>query len=481
MSESGISHEMRAFGFHPALKRKASSLFLILLLAGCAARQTGPLRAGRDAFPAPSGFNQFSPEQEVQIGRQAAAEADASMPLLPARGTISDYVSTLGFKLAKQLPPNDYDWSFKVVNEKDINAFALPGGPVRVNLGTIQAADNEAQLAGVIAHEISHVYMRHATRNASKESIAQLPIAILGSIAGNGVGGELARIGLQFGMGSVFMKYSRDAESEADRVGAKIMYEAGYDPMAMADFFSKLEKEGGAGGPQFLSDHPNPGNRAAAVKMAIAELPQRPFNASSKNFQEVKQIASTMKPYTAEQVAQMQRDRQAKLQQAAIAQIAPSGQFQMLRGGSFEMAYPSNWRVMKGPASLVIAPEAGVGENAIAYGVVMSGYTPQQPQALEQTTQQVFRALEQSNPGMRALGGKSNINVNGMPANVVNLVAQSPLSSQDGQAVAERDVLLTLQRRDGSVLWMLFIAPEPHFNSLEPTFQKMIQSLQVAH
>jgi hypothetical protein len=331
-----------------------------------------------------------------------------------------------------------------------------------------------------MAHEISHVYMRHATRNASKESIAQLPAAILGSIVGNGVGGQLARLGLQFGLGSVFMKYSRDAESEADRVGAKIMYEAGYDPIAMADFFTKLEKEGGSGGPQFLSDHPNPGNRAAAVKMAIAELPPRPFTSSSKKFQEVKQIASTMKPYTAEQVAQMQRERQAKLQQSALSQITPNGEFQMLRGGSFEMAYPNNWKVVKGQSSVVIAPEAGLGENAIAYGVVLSGYTPQQPQSLEQTTQQVFQALARSNPGMRAISAKTNMNVNGMPASVVNLMGQSPLSSQDGQAVAERDVLLTLQRRDGSVLWMLFIAPEPHFNSLEPTFQRMIQSLRVA-
>ena len=463
-----------------AHKKHLSTLLTLGLLVGCAARQTGPLRAGRDAFPSPSGFNQYTPEQEVQIGRQAAAEADASLPLLPARGPISDYISTLGFKLAKQLPPNDYDWNFKVINQKDINAFALPGGPVRINLGTIQAADNEAQLAGVMAHEIAHVYMRHGTENASKASIAQLPAAILGSIVGNGVGGQLARIGLQFGLGSVFMKYSRDAESEADRVGAKIMYEAGYDPMAMADFFTKLEKEGGRGGPQFLSDHPNPGNRAAAVKAAIAELPPRQFNASSKTFQEVKQVASTMKPFTAEQVAQMQRERQAKLQQSALSQITPSGGFQILRGGSFEMAYPENWKVLKGPSSVVIAPEAGVGENAIAYGVVLSGYTPQQPQSVEQTTQQVLRALAQSNPGMRTVGAKTNMNVNGLPATVVNLVGQSPLSSQDGQPVPERDVLLTLQRRDGSVLWMLFIAPEPHFNALEPTFQKMIQSLRVA-
>src|SRR3954464_5706889 len=276
---------MRAFGsFHAPLKRKASSLFLTVLLVGCAARQTGPLRAGRDAFPTPGGFNQFSPEQEVQIGRQAAAEADASMPLLPARGTISDYVSTLGFKLAKQLPPNDYDWNFKVVNEKDINAFALPGGPVRLNLGTLQAADNEAQLAGVMAHEISHVYMRHGTRNASKESIAQLPAAILGGILGNGAGGQLARLGMSVGMGSVFLKYSRDAEGEADRTGAKIMYEAGYDPRAMAQFFEKLEAEDRPGGPQFLSDHPNPGNRAAMVMEAISQLPAKRYVENSNEF-----------------------------------------------------------------------------------------------------------------------------------------------------------------------------------------------------
>src|SRR3954454_10751651 len=149
---------MRTFACPLLQRRRFSTLIAVLLLVGCAARQAGPLRAGRDAFPTPGGFNQFSPEQEVQIGKQAAAEADASMPLLPTRGTISDYVSTLGFKLAKQLPPNDYDWNFKVVNQKDINAFALPGGPVRINLGTIQAAENEAQLAGVMAHEIAHVY-----------------------------------------------------------------------------------------------------------------------------------------------------------------------------------------------------------------------------------------------------------------------------------------------------------------------------------
>src|SRR5437868_13622979 len=140
--------------------RLSAVVVMYAVLAGCAAKQVQPLQPGPDAFPQPHGFNQYSPEDEVQLGQQVAAQADAQLPLLPARGPVQDMVSTLGAKLASELQPNPYQFSFKVVNQKEINAFALPGGPVRVNLGTVQAAANESQLAGVIAHEIAHVYMR---------------------------------------------------------------------------------------------------------------------------------------------------------------------------------------------------------------------------------------------------------------------------------------------------------------------------------
>jgi beta-barrel assembly-enhancing protease len=165
-----------------SLTQRLTALVLVLMMTGCAARQTGPLQPGDAAYPQPGGFNQYSPEQEVEIGRQVAAQADAQLPLLPARGPVSDYVSTLGQRLASNLPPNPYRFEFKVINQKEINAFALPGGPIRINVGTVTAADTEAELAGVMAHEIAHIYMRHATRNASKSSIAQIPAAILGTI-----------------------------------------------------------------------------------------------------------------------------------------------------------------------------------------------------------------------------------------------------------------------------------------------------------
>jgi hypothetical protein len=459
---------------------RSLTLTAALLMAACSTQNRTPLQPGADAFPQPHGYNMFSPEQEVQVGKQAAAQADAEMPELPARDPISDYVSTLGQKLARQLPDNPYIFDFKVVNQKEINAFALPGGPVRVNLGTIQAADNEGQLAGVIAHEISHVYMRHATANASKQQMLSIPAAILGTVLGGGAGGQLARLGLEFGVSSAFLKYSRDAESEADRVGAKIMYEAGYNPQDMVRFFEKLKEEGGSGGPQFLSDHPDPGNRAEAVSQETAQLPAKRFTTNTPAFSDIKQIASKMKPYTADQIAKMAQDKRGSIGQVSQDSIKPSGDFQTLNGGAFQIAYPSNWKTFGDSNSAVtIAPEAGVSQNAIAYGVVISGYQPQQQQSLEQSAQAIVEALRQSNPQVQTDGNLQHTSVNGQPAVAINLAGPSPLSDGNGNAATERDQLVALQRSDGTVLWMLFIAPERDFSALRPTFQKMLQSLRV--
>src|SRR4249920_3665721 len=162
------------------------------------------------------GFDIFSQEEEIQLGKQNAAEVRKQMPVLPDSDPVSQYVQKLGAKLAARAPGYQWPYSFHVVNVKEINAFALPGGPIFVNLGTIQAADNEAELAGVIAHEISHVVQRHGTRAASKQMAAQLPLAILGGVMGQGALSQMAQMGLSFGVGSYFLKNSRKAESEAD-------------------------------------------------------------------------------------------------------------------------------------------------------------------------------------------------------------------------------------------------------------------------
>ena len=454
-----------------------------LLVAGCGGgiKTSAPLQPGANAFPQPTGYNMFSVEQEVQLGKQAEAEADAQLPELPARNPVSDFVSTLGTKLARNLPDNPYQFNFKVINQKEINAFALPGGPVRINLGTIQAAQNEAQVAGVLAHEIAHVYLRHSTRQASKAQIAQIPAAILGGIAGNGAAGQLARLGLELGLGSTFLKYSRDAESEADYVGAKLMYETGYDPHEMARFFDRLAEEEGSngGGPQFLSDHPNPGNRSEAVNNAISQLPPKQFIKNTPLFTAAKADAAKAKPYTAQQIQQMAAQKQGNIQQISRNSIEPSGSFQQLNHSVFQIQYPSNWKAFgnqNGPVT--IAPEAGVSQSAIAYGVVISGYQPQGQQSLQQSAEQIYAGLRESNPQMQAAGQPQNTSVNGMPAIAVDLQSPSPLQN-NGQPVVEHDKLVCVQRQDGTVLWLLFIAPDRDFRALAPTYQQMLQSLRV--
>ncbi|HUR37270.1 MAG TPA: M48 family metallopeptidase [Terriglobales bacterium] len=470
-----------------SLAQRLVALALIVAMTGCAAKQTGPLQPGQDAYPQAGGFNQYSPEQEVEIGKQVAAQADAQYPVLPPRGPVQDYVSTLGQKLASHLPENPYQFEFKVINQKEINAFALPGGPIRINVGTLQAADSEAQLAGVMAHEIAHVYMRHATRNASKEALISLPAQILGAITGNGAVGQLAQLGIGVGVQGLFLKYSRDAESEADRVGAKLMYESGYDPRAMAQFFEKLEGEGGgSGGPQFLSDHPNPGNRAQSVTEAISQLPAKRYLTAGSDYRAAKAAAAQMKPYTGEQIAQMQRQKAGQqpgggtMQNPTSDSVMPSGSFQTLNQGAFQIAYPSNWKVFGSQqgGSVTIAPEAGVSGSAVAYGVMINGYTPQQQQSLSQSVSEILRSIQQSNPQVQAASQARQATVNGMPAVIMDLRGPSPLTN-NGQPVAERDTFVAVQRQDGSVIWMMFVAPEQHYSALSSTYQRMIESLRV--
>ena len=276
-------------------------LWLIVLLA----TQAYPQSAVPE-FPNP-GNPHMSREKQRSLGLQAAAQVYQQMPVLPDSSPETQYVRQLGQKLVASIPP-EYSWSFEfhVVAQKEINAFALPGGPMFVNIGTITAASNEAELAGVMAHEMSHVYMQHSAKQQSKgkwtSGLAEVASGVLGATTG-GVVGELAQAGMQFGAQGLMLKYSRGDESQADAVGAVILYKAGYNPQAMADFFKTLESQGGGAPPQWLSDHPNPGNREQAIEKEIRNWPSKNYATESAAFQKVRQHALGVKAYTAEEIA----------------------------------------------------------------------------------------------------------------------------------------------------------------------------------
>ena len=189
------------------------------------------------------GWNMFSTEQDVEVGQQVSSEAERQVAMLN-NSRVDTYVNSLGRRLADKAPGEKYPYRFKVVNDRAINAFALPGGPVYINRGVIEAADSESQLAGVMAHETAHVALRHGTNQASKASAAQMPLAILGGMIGtNSTKAVLAQLGTSFAVNSMLLKYSRAAESQADIMATQILYDTGYDPTAMAQFFEKLESE----------------------------------------------------------------------------------------------------------------------------------------------------------------------------------------------------------------------------------------------
>ena len=140
------------------------------------------------------GWNMFTPEQDVQLGKEASQQAEKQVQLLNDR-RVDDYLNRLGQRLASKAPGYKYPYSYRAVNDRAINAFALPGGPVYINRAIIETADSEAQLAGVMAHETAHVALRHGTNQATKAQAWQMPLAILGAASGNGILAALTQLG----------------------------------------------------------------------------------------------------------------------------------------------------------------------------------------------------------------------------------------------------------------------------------------------
>jgi predicted Zn-dependent protease len=258
------------------MKHAAVALGFALLLATTAAAQRP-----RQLKP---GWNLFSKDQDIQLGKEAAAQVEKQYTVA-RNADLASYVRRIGAKLASTPDAGGFPYSFQVVADKSINAFALPGGLTFVHTGLMAAADNEAQVAGVLAHEISHVALRHGTNQASKANLIQLPALLASGMLGKSGSmlGQLTQLGIGLGANSVLLKFSRTAESDADLLGTRIMAKAGYNPLEMARFFEKLEASGGTHGPQFLSDHPNPGNRVKAVEAEIRYLPRGTYNTGNAN------------------------------------------------------------------------------------------------------------------------------------------------------------------------------------------------------
>jgi predicted Zn-dependent protease len=290
-----------ASNFCRAMRRITKLSTILLVMFALSALAHGPTQIK-------PGFNLFTKQQDVQLGQELAAQVRKQKTVVkdPA---VTACVKAVGKRLtaSQEAKASGFPFTFEVIADPSINAFALPGGPMFINTGLLRAVDNEAELAAVMGHEMSHVILRHGTNQASKDNFVEL-LAMLGGQIADSSGGmmaQLAQLGIGLGANSVVLKFSRTAESQADLMGSHLMAEAGYDPMEMAKFFEKLSAEDGSRAPQFLSDHPNPGNRERAIEQEAARLPERTYGYQTGKFQQMKKaLANIHEPPPKPQPAQ---------------------------------------------------------------------------------------------------------------------------------------------------------------------------------
>ena len=435
----------------------------------------GPIQAQRTELK--PGFNVFSPQQDIEMGREVADEAERELAIIDD-ADLEGYLNRLGQSLADVAPGEDYPYQFKLVNDSSINAFALPGGFIFIHRGIIEAADREAELAGVMAHEISHVALRHGTNQASKAYIAQAPLAILGGIfgGGSGVGSILTQLGIGFGASSIFLKFSRDAEKQADLMGAQILYDAGMDPTGMSEFFEKLGEEG-SGGVEFLKSHPNPENRIDNVQEEIAKLGDRPAR-YRENFSDFARVKNRLED-VAEARPGDRRPTEREDRPPARGPEPPSGRFRLYESPTLRLAYPDNWRVFEGRETLTFAPDGGLAGpdgSLVAYGMLISVFEPRRDRrgriTLEDATDQLIDSLRRSNQ-LRIEQGYRRGRLAGRNALSTMLLGQSPTGG------AERDWLLTVLVPDGRLFYFVAVAPDSEFDRYERTFDTMLRELRI--
>lgn len=427
--------------------------------------------------------NKYSPSDDVKLGQQAAREVEQKMPLVRDQ-EVENYVSNVGERLVAAIPPEfqhpEFRYYFRVVNARDINAFALPGGPMYVNRGMIEAARNEGELAGVMAHELSHVALRHGTAQATKAQKYSILAGILG-VGGAILGGPAVGQVLQGAVGTYFLKFSREYETEADVLGAQMMARAGYDPRDLANVFRTLQQQGGGGG-GFFSDHPSPANRYERINQEAAMLRVENPIRESAEFVRVQRILRGQSP--APSSAEIARSGQNYPNQGNDYPTGdrvgyPSSSYRSYNGGNlFSLRYPDNWRELsEGNSSVWFAPEGGYGSvqgQAVFTHGVNIGVTQAQSNNLRQATDNFINSLAQGNGNLRQQGSYQRGAIDGRNALAINL-------SNVNEATGRRETVTvyTTLLRNGELFYMIAVAPQNDYNSFQGAFRNVLNSIHL--
>lgn len=430
--------------------------------------------------------NKYKVQDDVKIGRDASRQVQQQFPLL-TDSQVDRYVESVGQRLVNAIPEEfrqtAFDYEFDVVNARDINAFALPGGPMYVNRGMIEAAKNEGEMAGVMAHEISHVALRHATAQQTKLSNPMNQILGIGAILGGAVlGGQAGAQAGQIFAAGYFLRYSRDYETQADILGSRIMANAGYDPRDLANMFRTIEQQGGSGrGPEWLSSHPNPGNRYQNInrEAGLLNVSANPIKVT-REFSRVQERLRSMP--RARSMSEIQRDVQ---RNGGVSQSPTSGgnysrnvEYPSTRMRSFSNSamsvnVPSNWREFNTNGQIWFAPEGAYGNEGITHGA-MIGASRANSTNLSQASRAYIQELLQANTYLRQSGGMQGANVAGRTGYATVLSGRSSVTGR-----TEVVTVYTAQLRSGDLFFVATVSPEEESYQYNSVFRSLVSSIRL--
>jgi Zn-dependent protease with chaperone function len=431
--------------------------------------------------------NKYSASDDVKLGLQASDQVRQQMPIMHD-DAVNGYLADIGDRLVAAIPPEfqhpEFHYTFTGVNLKEINAFALPGGPMFVNRGMLEKAHTEGEIAGVMAHELSHVALRHGTAQQSKATpyeVGSVAGAIVGAIVGGGLGQVISQ-GTQFGLGAAFLRFSREYERQADILGTHIMARAGYDPRDMANVFKTIEQESGPGGPQWLSDHPNPGNRYDYILKEAAALHESNATHDTRAFDQIQSHLRTLPPALSSEEAARNAKRggsSAPESRPAARVDRPSSRYRTFQeGGIFRVQVPNNWQELPGNNVVTFAPAGAYGtvngSSVFTHGVEI-GVARNETHDLQTATSELLDSLRQGNPQLRGGSNASRTTVAGQQGLAVELSNVSEATRGD-----ERIAVYTTLLRDGTLFYVIGVAPTDEFDTYADTFSRVVRSIQLS-
>ena len=431
--------------------------------------------------------NKYNVQDDIKLGNDAARQVEQRFPIIYDPDATA-YIERIGQHLVDAIPRElqqpAFNYRFKWVNASDINAFALPGGPMFVNRGMIEAARNEGEMAGVMAHEISHVALRHATAQATKQSSAKNTLGTIGLILGGAIlGGQSgAQLGA-IGAAAWMTKYSREYESQADALGARIMADAGYDPRDLANVFRTIQQQsGGREGPQWLSDHPDPGNRYDAINREAATLRVSPNPIKlTRDFERIKARFRLLPP--APSMAEIERGassgeviRNPNSQQSRYSSDVPNPS-RRLRPYSglnwLRINVPSNWFDIQGQDSVEFAPEGAYGDQGITRGV-MAGIYRAQNNDVKSASDAYLNEILQGNSYLRQRGGFIETTVAGRRGYTTSASGRSLVTGK-----TEIVTFYTTALRSGDLFYIVTVVPDDETYVYGSTFRSVLNSVQL--